>query len=112
MLWNKLSQDVEAKYNKSFYYLTFSLRVKSLNVISLKFLTSLQSICCSWLQSYQSSIWGGKKNRKNSSQIHSYAGRSQVLNLLLAGDISMPAGPLHSSAHVSTDFLQSKQVEN
>lgn len=38
--------------------------------------------------------------------------RSQVLNLLLAGDISLPVGPLHSSDHVSTDtFLQSKQNE-
>lgn len=53
-----------------------------------------------------------KINRKTEKTAHSYAGRSQVLNLLLAGDISLPVGPLHSSDHVSTDFLQSKQVEN
>lgn len=46
------------------------------------------------------------------SQAHSYGCRLvSDLHQLLAGDIStLPDRPLHNSAHMSIDFLQSKQV--
>lgn len=87
------------------FVISHFLRVKNLNVIDSGLLTRLQSRCWPCLPSYQSSIWGGCDPKLIHCRLVS------DLHQLLARDIrTLPDGPLDNSAHMSIDFLQSKQV--